>query len=174
MASTSPPKVYRLQGIPSKVTDNEEVVKLLRRGRDGLANYDVQVYSLATRVSPHPSKVAGIMFSLRPQEEKPDETTPQPSGDEFNQNDGNTGAEKRKRKKKRRRGEASSQLSRASTFRDLAAPDPGPGQPADSAPSRPDHFIEMVAQVKDGLILDDNFFGMTPLVDLGLDDHEFE
>lgn len=173
MASTPPPKVYRLQGIPPKVTSSDEIVNLLRMGRDGLGNYDVQVHSLATGLALHPSKVAGIMFSLRPQEEKPEETTPQPSGDEFNQNDGNPAAKKRNKKKKRK-GEAASQLSRASTFRDPNAPGPGPEQPAASAPGRPDPFIEMVARVKDGLVLDDNFFGMTPLVDIRLDDYEFE
>lgn len=142
-------------------------------GRDGLGSYDVQVYSLATGPALHPSKVAGIMFSLRPQEEKLEETTSQPSGDEFNQNDGNPGAKKRK-KRKRRKGDDPSQLSRTSTFRDPNAPSPGPEQPAASAPGQPDPFIEMVARVKDGLVLDDNFFGMTPLVDIGLDDYEFE
>ena len=171
MASILPPKVYRLQGIPPQVTGNDEVVKLLRTGRDDLGTYDIHVHSLATGLARHPSKVAGITFSLRPQEERPEETTPQPSGDEFYQNHGNPGSRK---KRKKRKGETASQLSRASTFQGPKAPGPVPGQPKASAPGRPDLFIEMVARVKDGLVLDDNFFGMTPLADIGLDDYEFE
>jgi len=175
MASIPPPKVYRLQGIPSNVTSSDEVIKLLRKGREGLENYDVQIHSLATGLARHPSKVAGVMFSLRPQEEKAEETTPQASGDESNQKEITPGS--KKRKKKRRKGDATSQLSRASTFRDAKAFPPGLAQtttPVVSASGQADPFIEMVAQVKDGLVLDDNFFGMTPLVDIGLDDYEFE
>ncbi len=35
-------------------------------------------------------------------------------------------------------------------------------------------FIDLVAQVKDDLVLDDDFFGMTPLNDIDLDDYEFK
>jgi len=142
-------------------------------GRDGLGNYDIQVHSLATGLI-QSSKVAGIMFNLRPEEEEPEETIPRLSGNEFNQNDENPRAKMTNMKKRKRKGEAPSRRSRASTFRDPNALGPGPEQPAASASGQPDLFIEMVARVKDGLVLDDNFFGMTPLVDIRLDDYEFE
>jgi hypothetical protein len=38
----------------------------------------------------------------------------------------------------------------------------------------PEEIIESVNSVKDGLILDDDFLGLTPLNDVGLDGHELE
>jgi hypothetical protein len=175
MAFTPPAKVYRLQGISSNVRSSDEVVKLLRKGRESLEHYDVHVHSLATGLTRHPSKVAGIMFSLRPRDDKLEETPSQASGEELTQHfDGSPPGGAKKRKKKKRKGEASSQGPRADGSKDPA----GLAQPAawaeSSALTRADPFIEMVSRVKDGLVLDDNFFGMTPLVDIVLDDHEFE
>jgi hypothetical protein len=65
MASIQEPKVYRLQGIPSNVESSDEVIKLLRSGRGDLANYDIQICSLATGLIPRPTKVAAVMFSIQ-------------------------------------------------------------------------------------------------------------
>lgn len=70
MASIQEPKVYRLQGIPSNVGSNDEVIKLLRSGREDLANYDIQICSLATGLIPRSTKVATVMFNIRQHDPK--------------------------------------------------------------------------------------------------------
>ena len=116
MARGQSPKVYRLQGIPNSLVDAQAVVDYLRKTRPDLADYDVEVFSLAEAFARSPQRVATVMF----------------------------------------------------TAQDTVNVDPA----RNSASSDP--LCDAISRGKDGLALDDNFLGLTPLNDVPADDYEFE